>query len=65
MRRLALVLVLVAPLAFAAGDGQRVQCCHGCGSLYCNAENCGHKCSMGPHCRGCWKSCHHAAPGQT
>ena len=59
MRRIVLLALLLAPLVMAASDA-RVECCHGCGSDYCNKENCGHKCRMGPHCRGCWKSCHHA-----
>jgi hypothetical protein len=61
MRRLALLVLLLGSVAFAQGDGQRVQCCHGCNSFYCNRQNCGDKCGMGPHCAGCWKSCHHAA----
>jgi hypothetical protein len=24
---------------------------------HCNEKNCGDKCSSGPHCSGCWKSC--------
>jgi hypothetical protein len=59
MHRIALLAVLLAPLFMAAGDA-RIQCCHGCGSYYCNAENCGSKCAKGPRCRGCWKSCHQA-----
>ncbi len=31
----------------------------------CNAENFGHKCGMGPRCRGCWKSCHHAPAAES
>lgn len=58
MGRNALIGLLVLPLLFAAGDA-RVQCCHGCGSSYCNHENCGDRCQKGPHCQGCWKSCHH------
>jgi hypothetical protein len=61
MRQLALLLVLGSTLAFSGG-ASRIQCCHGCGSYYCNAKNCGDKCDTRPRCHGCWKSCHQAQP---
>ena len=64
MRRFALLGLVVLPLLLAAGD-TRVRCCHGCGSYYCNRDNCGEKCGMGPHCRGCWKGCAHHGGGRT
>jgi hypothetical protein len=51
-----ILMTVLASVAFP-GDGHRIQCCHGCGSYYCNRENCGDRCANGPGCRGCWKDC--------
>jgi len=59
MRLLALLLIALG--LTVAFDGDRVRCCHGCDSYYCNALNCGDRCGMGPRCQGCWKTCHRAA----
>lgn len=45
------------PPALQSSAVGRKQCCHGCRSYACNRKNCGDKCSEGPDCRGCWKSC--------
>jgi hypothetical protein len=59
MKRTLLTAVLVVLSMFTLGDApqDRTKCCHGCGGYGCNQTNCGDKCSEGPHCRGCWKSC--------
>ena len=48
--------LLVAVIPLTGNDYGRTRCCHGCGSYYCNRDNCGNACSASP-CRGCWKSC--------
>ena len=59
MKRALLIAALASMSMFCLADNSadRQKCCHGCGSYGCNAHNCGDKCSMGPHCSGCWKSC--------
>jgi hypothetical protein len=59
MKRIFLVTVLASMSMFCIADNSadRTKCCHGCNSYGCNKTNCGDKCSEGPNCHGCWKSC--------
>lgn len=59
MKRPLLIATLAMVSLVTSGNtsADRKQCCHGCGSYGCNQTNCGDKCSAGPHCSGCWKSC--------
>ena len=60
MKNFALIIAL-ALATMLGGNGarasSRVKCCHGCGSYYCNHDNCGSSCKSGPGCHGCWKDC--------
>jgi len=57
-RKLAVTVFVVLSLLFLSGaSADRTKCCHGCGGYGCNEKKCGDKCSSGPHCSGCWKSC--------
>jgi hypothetical protein len=59
MKRTLFIAALTLLSLFTLGNtsADRKQCCHGCGNYGCNQTNCGDKCSAGPHCSGCWKSC--------
>lgn len=56
-RILVTVLAVLSTLLLSGASADRMKCCHGCGSYGCNEKNCGTKCSSGPQCSGCWKSC--------